>query len=156
MEPRTTIQVRSARSEDVEQVRDLLRLADLPLDGLEHQFGENFAVAIEGTRVVGVEGIECYGQDGLLRSAAVDVAHRTHGIGGVLTRDRLAWARRQRLRAIYLLTTTAKDYFPRFGFVEVERTEAPEGIRQSREFADACPASATFMRLQLTENESHD
>ncbi len=151
MDANTTIQLRDARPADVEHVRDLLLRASLPLDGLDEQFGDNYAVALANERLVGVEGIERYGDDGLLRSAAVDPAYRAFGIGNALTLDRIAWARRRQLRAIYLLTTTAADYFPRFGFVQVSRTEAPDGVRHSREFADACPASATFMRLQLTE-----
>jgi len=70
-------------------------------------------------------------------------------VGDALTRDRLAWARHQGLGAVYLLTTMAGDYFPRFGFRPVSRDQAPEAIQRSREFAEACPASALFMKLQL-------
>jgi hypothetical protein len=59
----------------------------------------------------------------------------------------------RQLAALYLLTDTADAYFPRFGFKAVSRDLAPDGIRASREFASACPASAIFMYLPLgTEN----
>lgn len=143
--------LRAARGEDAERVQRLLQLSKLPLDGLDEQFGDNYAVAVDGADLVGVEGIELYGEDGLLRSAAVDASRRGQGIGDALTRDRIAWARTRGLRAVYLLTTTAQNYFPRFGFVAASRDDAPDAIKRSREFADACPASAHFMKLTLRE-----
>ena len=49
-----------------------MRDSDLPLDGLGDQFGDAYAVAESDGQVIGVEGIEVHGDDGLLRSAAVD------------------------------------------------------------------------------------
>jgi amino-acid N-acetyltransferase len=144
--------IRPARTDDLPAVRTLLADANLPLDGLDEQFGESYAIALgQAGAVVGVEGIEVHGDSGLLRSAVVGGAYRGKGIGDALTRDRIAWARRRGLRDVYLLTTTAGEYFPRFGFVATDRDSAPEGIRRSREFADACPASALFMRLTLAK-----
>jgi len=51
--------------------------------------------------------------------------------------------------AVWLLTTTAADYFAAFGFVPVERAAVPEPIRESAEFASLCPASAAVMRMQI-------
>ena len=61
----------------------------------------------------------------------------------------LDWARDHGLHALYLLTTTAGDYFPRFGFTEANRDAAPEAVRRSREFSEACPSTALFMTLPL-------
>jgi len=66
-----------------------------------------------------------------------------------LTRDRIDWAQRRGLRSLYLLTTTAGDYFPRFGFTHADRETAPIAVRQSREFAESCPSTALFMTLPL-------
>jgi amino-acid N-acetyltransferase len=141
--------IRAATPGDLGNVRALLAESALPIDGLDEQFGDGYAVALHGDAVVGVVGIECYGPDGLLRSAAIAPSHRGLGVGRDLVRDRIEWARRRGLRAVYLLTTTADNYFPRFGFTTLDRSQAPAGIRTSREFADACPASATFMRMPL-------
>jgi amino-acid N-acetyltransferase len=119
------------------------------LDGLEEQFGDRYAVAEATGQLVGAEGIEVYDKSGLLRSAVVHPDWRGRGVGDVLTRDRIAWARRTGLERVYLLTTTAESYFPRFGFVRVDRAEAPPEIRESREFAAACPATATLMVLEV-------
>jgi N-acetylglutamate synthase-like GNAT family acetyltransferase len=143
------ITIRPARTTDLTAVRALLSGANLPLDGLEEQFGDGYAVAESGGAVIGAEGIETYDDTGLLRSAVVDPRWRGQGVGDALTRDRLNWARERGLREVYLLTTTAQDYFPRHGFERVMRTSAPEAVQRSREFAEACPDSAITMRLLL-------
>jgi N-acetylglutamate synthase-like GNAT family acetyltransferase len=74
---------------------------------------------------------------------------RTRGIGTALVEDRIGWARGRGLTALYLLTTTARDYFPRFGFEVVTRDAGPAEIAASEEWRSACPASATAMRLAL-------
>lgn len=141
--------IRSARVDDLGAVESALRDSELPLDGLRDQFGDGYAVAEAEGQVIGVEGIEVHGDDGLLRSAAVVADWRGRGVGDALTRDRIEWARRRGLRSVYLLTTTAGDYFPRFGFTPVDRDAAPDAVRGSREFSDPCPSTALFMALPL-------
>ena len=141
--------VRAATPGDLGAVEAALRDSELPLEGLRDQFGDGYAVAEADGAIIGVEGIEVHGGDGLLRSAAVVADWQGRGVGDALTRDRIEWARRRGLRSLYLLTTTAGDYFPRFGFVPVDRDTAPDAVRASREFADACPATALFMTLPL-------
>jgi amino-acid N-acetyltransferase len=148
--PNVPITVRPADHGDLPAVARLLTAAHLPNDGLDDQFGPSYAVAESEGAVIGAEGIECYGDAGLLRSAVVLDAWRGKGIGEMLTRDRLAWAREAGLVEVWLLTTTAADYFPRFGFARADRAAAPPAVQASREFAEACPASAVAMRLSLT------
>jgi amino-acid N-acetyltransferase len=155
-ETMTSYSIRAATPDDLSAVEETLRQSDLPLDGLHDQFGDGYAVAESGGRVIGVEGIEVHEQDGLLRSAAVAGTWRGQGIGDALTRDRIEWARQRGLRSLYLLTTTAGNYFPRFGFSSADRSTAPEGIRRSREFSEACPSTALFMSLPLNQGTSHD
>ena len=152
MHPSNEYVVRPATLADRPAVEELLRTAGLPLDGLDEQFGEQYAVADSAGRVVGAEGVERYGESGLLRSAVVDARWRGRGVGDRLTSDRLAWARRSGLREVWLLTTTAAAYFPRFGFAVADRAAASPAMQESREFASACPASATAMRLVLDAN----
>ena len=150
MAPTTmTFTVRPADAADLDPVKALLDAAHLPLDGLEEQFGDGYAVAEAAGEIVGAEGIEVYDRSGLLRSAVVHPDWRGRGVGDLLTRDRLAWAGRAGLDRVYLLTTTAESYFPRFGFTRVDRSEAPPEIRESREFASACPATAALMVVQV-------
>jgi amino-acid N-acetyltransferase len=150
----TPYTIRSARPDDLEQVESALRDADLPLDGLRDQFGAGYAVAEVNGELIGVEGIEVYGSDGLLRSAAVVSAWRGKGVGDALTRDRIEWAKRHGLKSLYLLTMTAGDYWPRFGFQRADRNIAPKEMQQSPEFTEACPSTALFMALPLQKEST--
>jgi amino-acid N-acetyltransferase len=140
--------IRPATEKDLGAVESTLRESDLPLDGLQDQFGDGYAVAESDGQVIGVEGIEVHGEDGLLRSAAVVSSWRGRGVGDALTRDRIEWARERGLRSLYLLTNTAADYFPRFGFTRIERDTAPDAVRRSKEFCECC-RTALVMTLSL-------
>jgi N-acetylglutamate synthase-like GNAT family acetyltransferase len=50
---------------------------------------------------------------------------------------------------LYLLTTTAADYFARHGFVTIPRGQAPPAIQQTAEFRSLCPSSAVCMTKAL-------
>ncbi len=142
---------RSAVDGDRVAVDALLHAAALvPIDELSQFGGSQWVVATNDTgQVLGVAGIEMHGGDGLLRSVAVAPELRMAGIGGELVRNRIDWAKRKGLDALYLLTTTAADYWPRFGFVPTARSAAPADIARSNEWSSACPATAAAMRLEL-------
>jgi len=140
--------IRPARPEDCGAVIALLETAALPFAGVEDWI-ENFVVAEQAGRIVGVAGLEVYGRDGLLRSVAVADDWRGRGIGVLLTTRVLDVARRTRLRSVYLLTETAEAFFPRFGFRRIAREAASESVKVSREFSELCPASAAVMVLSL-------
>lgn len=137
-------------------MRALLVAAGLPSDGLEDQFGSRYAVAEAGGALVGAAGVEVHGAFGLLRSVVVAPSHRGTGLGRALVADRLAWASRERLSAVFLLTTTAADFFAALGFERTVREAAPEEIRRSREFASVCPASSVLMRRETSQKPSAD
>ncbi len=144
------VRIRPATIDDLAPVCSLLRSAGLALNDVGAQFGPQYAVAEAANReLVGVAGVERYGTDGLFRSAAVAPQRQGEGIGVALTEDRIAWAKRTGVRSLYLLTTTAAAYWPRFGFVGIERDTAPPAIRASSEWSGGCPASAVAMKLDL-------
>jgi N-acetylglutamate synthase-like GNAT family acetyltransferase len=141
------MKIRSAEPEDIETVRGLLLDAELPTGGLEDQFGASYAVAEDADGgVVGTAGVERYGRFGLLRSVAVARGARNRGVAALLVRDRMAWAGTEGLDSVYLLTTTAAEYFGRLGFEPVERDELPLEIRESPEFSGICPETSVAMR----------
>lgn len=142
--------IRTAKDADLASVRQLLADSGLPLDGVEENFAD-FIVAEEGNGIAGVIGMERYGATGLLRSAAVSPAVRGSGLGSQLVNKLLERASAQGVRDVYLLTTTAEEYFPRFGFTRAARTEAPASLRASREFQGACPDTAVLMKHALPE-----
>jgi len=141
--------VGGARDADHAEVAALLAACELSTGGLADHFPGGYAVARRGDRLVGVAGLEVYGDAGLLRSVAIDHGERGAGLGVALTADRLVAARGGGLRAVYLLTTTAADYYARFGFVPYARAELPPAIARSPEVASICPASAVCLALHL-------
>jgi amino-acid N-acetyltransferase len=80
----------------------------------------------------------------LLRSAVVDPASRGRGIGAALTRAALDLVDGAGA-AVGLLTETAADWFPRFGFIPVDRSTLPPALEGSVELRGACPVSAQAM-----------
>ena len=64
------ITLRPAAASDRPAVAELLRAAELPLDGVPAGL-EHFIVATRGGEVVGAIGLEVYGDAALLRSAVV-------------------------------------------------------------------------------------
>ena len=140
--------VRRARPDDRPAVERLLRDAGLPLDGVADAFA-GYLVAEANGGVVGAIGLERHGGYALLRSAVVAAEWRGRGLGVRLTEAALAEARRGGARAVYLLTTTAAEFFPRFGFAAIDRAEVPPAVRRSAEFQGACPDTAVVMQLDL-------
>lgn len=143
------VTVRSATSQNLDAVVDLLKKADLPVDDVPAVFGDCYGVAILNDSIVGAAGIERHGDVGLFRSAVVRADLRGKRIGEALTLNRIEWARAQGIRELYLLTMTAADYFPRYGFDAISRSEVPEEMATTWEFTELCPDSATVMRLKL-------
>lgn len=137
--------VRAAGPGDLAAVEALLRESQLPTAGVDAPL-DGFMVAEHDGMVVGVTGLEPCGRHyGLLRSAAVAPAWRGRGVGSTLVERVIEEARARRLRALFLLTTTAADYFPAFGFEVVARAAVPSEVQATAEFTTACPASATAM-----------
>ncbi len=140
-----TIVVRRARPENLEAIEGLLTAAGLPLAGVRESL-DGFLVAVAAEGVVGAIGLERHGDFGLLRSAVVAENARKRGIGGLLTQRLLEGARAYKVKAVYLLTMDANEYFARFGFRRITRTELPPDVMRSPELS-ACPQSAVVMAL---------
>ena len=140
--------IRAARTDDLDRIERLLVANSLPLAGVADAL-EGFSLAEENGTLIGVVAVEPCGDYGLLRSAAVDSSARNRGIGRQLVESAIESAKANHLRSLYLLTTTAEKYFPAFGFETTPREEVPESVRGTIEFREACPASATVMKLDL-------
>jgi amino-acid N-acetyltransferase len=140
--------VRAATPEDWPVIERLLTAAGLPLAGARDHL-LHFVVAEDGGQILGCAALERYGIDALLRSVAVDRTHRGEGVGEQLVQELVQRAAREGLRSIALLTTSAGEWFPRFGFRSVERADLPEAMNASEELRGACPQSATVMVLPL-------
>ncbi len=143
------MRIEAAFHRNLDQIEALLVGRGLPTAGLRDQFPAAYATAIELDVIVGCAGLETYGDVGLLRSIVVSAHRQSRGIGRALVANRLDAAKAQKLEAVYLLTTTASDYFLRLGFVAADRAQVPARLASSPEFASACPASASCLALPL-------
>jgi amino-acid N-acetyltransferase len=140
--------IETARPSDAEAVLRLLARHHLPPEGLESHLATTLVARHDG-EVVGSAALEVYPEGALLRSVAVSPEVQGHGVGRALTDAAIRLAQDLRVPALYLLTTTAERYFPKFGFEGITRADVPATVQSSVEFTSACPSSATVMRRLL-------
>ena len=145
--------MRAATASDLPAVIELLEECELPTAGVAEHF-EHFMLEFEGEKSIACAGLEIHERAGLLRSVAVAEHHRSDGLGTKLVQAIFEDAKANHLSSVSLLTTTAQDYFPRFGFQTTPRTSLPESLNASTEFRGACPDSAIAMTLVLEKSHS--
>ena len=137
-----------AQAADIASVTDLLAVSKLPTEdlptGLPH-----FFVVKKDEQLIGAAGVEIHGFYALLRSVAVAADFQGQGIAQELTKKALKEAVKQDVSEVYLITTTADQYFEKQGFTRVERSEVPLEIAQTEQFSSLCPSSAIVMKKQL-------
>ena len=149
---REAVAYRRAGTADWPQIEALLRDARLPVeDAADHL--QHFTVGTGEAGLVAVGGFESHGADALLRSFVVAPSARERAHGADLLRHVLRDARAAGVDTVYLLTQTAERFFTRHGFRPVERSDAPQAIRATREFTGLCPASARLMARSLSNLE---
>ena len=136
------------RPEDQPGILRLVTDSGLPIDGLADHL-ETAVVARVGDRVVASAALEIYSDGTLLRSVAVEESLRGSGLGQRIVRAALDLARQRGATSVYLLTTTAESFFPRFGFRRIPRADVPAGVRMSVEFQAACCASAAVFAKDI-------
>jgi amino-acid N-acetyltransferase len=148
---------RRAVPADRAAVERILTMASLPTVGITTLLTEHaadFVVADDPVvhgELAAVAGIErCGPRDALLRSVAVHPRWRRHALAHQAVSTLIDHASQRGVESVYLLTTTAADYFPRLGFAPVDRGTVPATVAATEEFTDACPASAIVMRRSLT------
>jgi amino-acid N-acetyltransferase len=142
----TPARIEPAQNRDLDSLTDLLDASNLPTDSLGEHLLQTTLVARDAAGIIGCVALEPYGDTALLRSLAVTPSRRGNGVGQQLTRAALDLARQERMTTVYLLTTTAAEFFARhFGFQPVVRAEVPVAVQQSVEFTSACPETAQAM-----------
>jgi protein-tyrosine-phosphatase/N-acetylglutamate synthase-like GNAT family acetyltransferase len=139
--------VQQAIAPDQSSILRLLQENKLPVDDISSAI--QFWLVKDGDKAAGVIGIEILGEYGLLRSMATDAAYRNQGIATLLVNELEKYAREQKLKAIYLLTTTAEKYFDKRDYSKIQREEAPGAIKASPEFSHLCPSSAVVMKKEI-------
>ncbi len=100
--------------------------------------------------VVGTIAVEYDRENALLRSLSVDSQKRNAGLGKLLVDFIEDYVHQQGVQNIYLLTTTAKDFFSKRGYTVIDRIEVPAFIGNTSEYISVCPASATVMKKSMS------
>ena len=134
---------------DTPAILQLLSNNGLPTEGLLDHLKSTLVIRVDG-RIVACAALEIYPDGALLRLVAVEQSWQGSGLGHQVVRAALDLARQRGATSIYLLTTTAEGFFPRFGFRQVVREDVPAGVQKSVEFRSACPASAVVMTTDVT------
>ncbi|WP_247730763.1 arsenic resistance N-acetyltransferase ArsN2 [Halovivax limisalsi] len=144
------ITLERADASTVDRVVSLLDACGLPTADVRATPAA-FFLAYAAGECVGTGGLEAYGTDGLLRSVAIVDEKRGEGYGTALCEALEGEARASDVARLYLLTTSAAPFFRRRGYREIDRADAPARIRETTEFAELCPQSATCMAKTLRE-----
>ncbi|MEQ1691294.1 MAG: arsenic resistance N-acetyltransferase ArsN2 [Gemmatimonas sp.] len=147
-----SLQIRPATVDDLHAAVALLRARELPTDGfadLLRARPQHVLLAELNGNVVGSAALDVHGAHALLRSVAVARDLAALGVGTRLVADLIAMARANGIESLYLLTTTAAQWFPKFGFAVTDRASVPAALAGTVEFTSACPSSAIVMQCDL-------
>jgi amino-acid N-acetyltransferase len=125
----------------------LLQESNLPVSDLDEQ-KELFAL-LQKDEVAGTGGLELFDNCALLRSVTVRKDLQGKGLGKFINRELEKISKQRGIDCIYLLTTTAQDFFSKEGYEAITRDEVPESIKATTEFSSVCPSSATVMKKEL-------
>lgn len=142
------IEFKKTSPEKVSELLSLLQKANLPVNDIGEKVELFSLESSEG--IIGTAGLEIDGQIGLLRSISVLESQKGKGFGHLIVQNLEAYAQTQNIKELYLLTTTAKDFFEKkCNYDVVERVNVPTEIQNSQQFTSVCPASAVVMKKSL-------
>ena len=149
-QPTLDANISPASENDFGDVIALLEAASLPTEDLERSSMAHFLVARNGSgKVIGAIGVERYGRAALLRSLVVAPDYRNRELGTKLVVALEASCRSLAVADLFLLTTTAGDFFARQRYRTIGRESVPAVLRAAAEFTRLCPDSAVCMTKSL-------
>ena len=144
------VNIAPARQRDYGDVVALLEAAALPTEDLDPSSMAHFLVARDASaRVISTIGYERYGRAALLRSLAVARENRNRNLGTQMVAALEAQCRSLAVTELFLLTTTARNFFLGQGYETISREAVPMPLRATAEFTKLCPDSAHCMTKSL-------
>lgn len=142
-----TVHIRPSREDDLEFATALLIQAGLPVDDFA---ADKLAFTAECDETIhGMIGVERFGDTALLRSLVIAEPARGKGVGQLLVAALEVASADAGISEIWLLTIDADGWFGRHGYAVRDRADAPDSIRQTREFSGLCPGDAVLMSKKL-------
>lgn len=135
---------------DITALTTLLSECSLPVSDLKLNEHCQFFGSYGGAHLEACVGVELLASAALLRSLAVAPSKRNSGYGALLVTHAEAFIRSKHIQSIYLLTTTASDYFTLMGYSLCSRDDVPAAIKATSQYSLVCPDSATVLCKQIT------
>lgn len=148
--PLQALEFRKVHEQETARVIEELSKAGLPVADISDKV-TLFGLFDGKNTLAAIAGIEIYGDCGLLRSVCVPASMQGRGFGKQVVNELERYGRGASIRSLYLLTTTASDFFLKAGYHLADRSTAPQAIQQTAEFAGLCPSTAAFMCKNLAE-----
>ncbi len=140
----------AATAESYSRLSSFLADQELPIEDLMPETLSGFELAVDRhDRLIGMAGIEVFGDDALLRWVAVAHGWRRKGIGRSLVERREDEARDLGANTIYVLTSSVTDYFRCLGYEPWAREAVPPAIAGHKQFRVFRPAAAECFRKRL-------
>lgn len=143
------LRISKANDADLPAIQALLTECKLPVDDLHEAMLGHFLVVRRAGKAVACIGMERYGDAALLRSLAVDPGMRGDGLGQQMVAALEAQAQYDGVTALYLLTTSAAQFFERLDYQRIARDDVPAAIQATEQFSRLCPASADCLAKTL-------
>lgn len=136
------------KAPDVKEIRSLLSFNQLPFEDIETSPIQFFGIKFNN-KIVAAGALEVYNNEAILRSLVVQHEFRNLGFGKKMLRYLENVALKSGISRLFLLTTTAHNYFLKEGYNLFERKDCPAEIYSSSEFKDLCPSTAICMKKDL-------
>jgi amino-acid N-acetyltransferase len=140
--------IKELKAEEFDRAIGLLQEANLQYSDLDQPHIRLFGFEEEG-QLVGIGGLEIFGDLALLRSVAVKKDCRGRGLGAKIVGQLERLSKESGITALFLLTNTAKDFFLTRGYQQFDRDDFPETLKQTAQFSGLCPVSAVCMKKAL-------
>ena len=125
----------------------LLQLQQLPVSDINED--KVLYLFKDGNRTIGTVGLEIFEDCALLRSVSVIKTEQGKSYGKFINEEVEKYTQEAGINCLYLLTTTAKDFFDKQGYCAISREDAPLCVQQTAEFTALCPSSAVVMKKKI-------
>ena len=142
------VTIHSISHYEIDSVKELLHLSGLPVSDLDEAPIHIFGVK-ENNKLVAAGALEIYGINAVLRSLAVHQTHQNLGYGKQMVRFLENKAIEKGIKNLFLLTSTAADFFKKLAYLPQQRDLCPPDILSSAQFREICPLSASCFSKKL-------
>ena len=147
MSASTLILKKALTGKERKEVMNLLQAQNLPVTDIKED--TLLYILLDDATPVGTAGLDIFDDCALLRSISVTGKLRGKGYGRILNEQVERFAKDSGIKCMYLITHTARDFFDRQGYCVIDRTAAPDVIKQTEQFTGICPSSAVVMKKRI-------